>query len=84
MSFGTVHKREDHLFATHLTEYCIEEIEQSEDHDAFITEVYGGIEVVAYCTVAAAAGQCLDILTAPGMNHFTFSWALPGVSIRVP
>jgi len=48
MSFGTVHKREDHLFATHLTEYCIEEIEQSEDHDAFITEVYGGIEVVAY------------------------------------
>jgi hypothetical protein len=48
--FDTIHKGEDHLFATHFTEYGIEEIEQSENHDAFTIEVYGGVKVVAYRT----------------------------------
>jgi hypothetical protein len=48
--FRTIYEREDHLFAPHLAEYGIEEVEQSEDHDAFIVEVNGGVEVVAYCT----------------------------------
>jgi hypothetical protein len=48
--FDTVYECEDHLFVTHFPEYGIEEIKQSKDHDAFFIKVYGGVEVVAYCT----------------------------------
>jgi hypothetical protein len=48
--FDTVYECEDHLFVAHFSEYSIEEVEQSEDHDALVIEVYGGVEVVAYST----------------------------------
>jgi len=48
--FGAIHECEDHLSSAHFTEYGIEEIEQPEDHDAFIIEMYGGVEVVTYRT----------------------------------
>tara|TARA_Y100000031_G_scaffold107686_1_gene118518 strand:+ start:377 stop:664 length:288 start_codon:yes stop_codon:yes gene_type:complete len=46
---GAINEGENHFVAAHFSEHSVEEIEQSEDHDAFI-EMNGSIEVVTYCT----------------------------------
>ena len=48
--FGAIHECEDHFFSPHFTEYGVEEIEQPEDHDTLVVEVYGSVEVVTCCT----------------------------------
>lgn len=36
MGFATFYELKYHLFALHFSEYGIEEVEESEDHDIFI------------------------------------------------